>query len=74
VLGVYLPVTFEIFDRRPNIDKEVDKQIYAVEIRAGMSAKRTVFSKTYNSVGVYTEKVQIQVRVNLFMHSGALYS
>ncbi|EJK59276.1 hypothetical protein THAOC_20524, partial [Thalassiosira oceanica] len=64
VLGVYLPVTFEIFDRRPNIDKEVDKQLYAVEIRAGMSAKRTVFSKTYNSVGVYTEKVQIQVSVN----------
>ena len=66
VLGVYLPVTFEIFDRRPNINNEDDKQIYEVEIRAGMSAKRTVFSKTYNSVGVYTEKVQIQVRVYRF--------
>jgi len=74
VLGVYLPVTFEIFDRRPNIDKEVDKQLYAVEIRAGMSAKRTVFSKTYNSVGVYTEKVQIQYGPGYYAFSVRLRS
>lgn len=60
ILGIYIPITFEIFDRRPSIANEEDKRVYQVEIRAGMSVKRTVFSHTYNKPGVYTEKIQIQ--------------
>ena len=59
ILGIYLPITFEIFDRRPNIEHEKNRQLYYVDIRAGMSAKRTIFTYTYNATGVYTERVQI---------------
>jgi hypothetical protein len=59
ILGIYLPITFEIFDRRPNIENEKDRQLYHVDIRAGMSAKRTIMSYKYNVTGVYTERVQI---------------
>lgn len=59
ILGIWLPVTFEIFDRRPNIDKEPDRQLYFVDIRAGLSAERTIMSQSYNATGVYTEKIQI---------------
>ncbi|KAL3779886.1 hypothetical protein HJC23_001476 [Cyclotella cryptica] len=59
ILGIYIPVTFEIFDRRPNIENEKNRQLYQVDIRAGMSAKRTIMSYTYNTTGVYTERVQI---------------
>ena len=59
VLGIYIPITFEIFDRRPSIKDEVDKRVYQVEIRAGMSAKRAVFWHVYDAPGVYTERIQI---------------
>jgi len=59
ILGIYVPITFEIFDRRPNIENEPNRRVYQVDIRAGMSAKRTIFSKTYASTGVYTERIQI---------------
>lgn len=59
VLGVYIPITFEIFDRRPNIANEPNRQVYEVEVRAGMSAKRTIFLRSYNATGTYTERVQI---------------
>jgi hypothetical protein len=57
IFGVYIPVTFEIFDNRPNIKNEPDKRVYSVEIRVGTS--RTMFRKTYNNVGVYTERMYI---------------
>ncbi|KAL7496238.1 hypothetical protein ACHAWT_005887 [Skeletonema menzelii] len=59
ILGVYIPITFEIFDRRPNIANEANRQVYEVEVRAGMSAKRTIFYRSYNATGIYTERVQI---------------
>ena len=59
ILGVYIPITFEIYDRRPNIANEPNRQVYEVEVRAGMSAKRTIFYRSYNTTGVYTERVQI---------------
>jgi hypothetical protein len=59
ILGVYIPITFEIYDRRPNIANEPNRQVYEVEVRAGMSAKRTIFFRSYNATGIYTERVQI---------------
>ena len=59
VLGIYVPITFEIFDRRPNIENEPDQRKYYVEVRAGMSVKRVVFMNTYNATGTYTERIQI---------------
>ena len=59
ILGIYVPITFEIFDRRPSIENEPNRRVYLVDIRAGMSVKRTVFTHTYNSPGVYTERIQI---------------
>ena len=59
ILGIYVPITFEIFDRRPNIEHEPDRRKYEVEVRAGMSVKRAVFSRTYDAPGVYTERIQI---------------
>jgi hypothetical protein len=54
IFGVYVPVTFEIFDNRPNIQNEPDKRKYTVEIREGTS--RLVFVKEYQSSGVFTER------------------
>lgn len=59
ILGVYIPITFEIFDKRPNIANEKNRQLYQVDIRAGMSAKRTIMTYTYNATGAYTERVQV---------------
>jgi hypothetical protein len=57
IFGVYVPVTFEIFDNRPNIQNEPDKRVYNVEIREGTS--RTLFRKTYAATGIYTERIYI---------------
>lgn len=59
ILGIYIPITFEIFDRRPSINEEIDRRVYQVEIRAGMSAKRAVYWHVYDAPGVYTERIQI---------------
>lgn len=59
ILGIYVPITFEIFDRRPNIENEENRRQYQVDVRAGMSVKRTIFSHTYTAPGVYTERIQI---------------
>lgn len=57
IFGVYVPVTFEIFDNRPNIKNEPDKRVYFVEVRVGTSVP--IFRKTYNTVGVFTERMYI---------------
>ncbi|CAJ1936648.1 unnamed protein product [Cylindrotheca closterium] len=57
VFGVWIPITFEIFDNRPNIMNEPDKRIYKVDLREGIAKSR--FRKTYNATGVYTEKMYI---------------
>jgi hypothetical protein len=57
VFGVYVPVTFEIFDNRPNIQNEPDKRKYNVEIKTGTS--KLVFLKLFDSPGVYTERLYI---------------
>ena len=57
IFGVYVPVTFEIFDNRPNIQNEPDKRSYTVEIKTGTS--KLVFIKLFDSPGVYTERLYI---------------
>ncbi|KAG7355106.1 FG-GAP repeat-containing protein [Nitzschia inconspicua] len=57
IFGVYIPVTFEIFDNRPNIQNEPDKRKYKVEVREGTS--RLLFVKEYSASGVYTERLFI---------------
>lgn len=59
IFGVFVPVTFEIFDNRPNIANEPEKRVYKVEIRDGTSTKRAVWREKYNMTGVYTERVFI---------------
>merc|ERR1712194_653348 len=57
IFGVYVPVTFEIFDNRPNIHNEPDKRSYTVEIKTGTS--KLVLIKLFNSPGIYTERLYI---------------
>jgi len=61
VFGVYVPVTFEIFDNRPGISEaeNSDKRRYKVEIRDGTSIKRALFRREYTETGVYTERLYI---------------
>lgn len=60
VFGVYVPVTFEIFDNRPNIGKEPEKRKYIVEIRDGPSWKRVLWRSEYKAPGVYSDRVYIR--------------
>ena len=60
VFGIYVQLTFEIFDNRPNIRQEPDKRKYLVEVRDGTSSKRVVFRQQYSETGVYSEKVYIR--------------
>lgn len=60
VFGVYMPVTFEIFDNRPGIHVEPDRRKYIISIRDGSSSKRQLFRAEYNAPGVYTERVYIR--------------
>eukprot|EP00980_Cylindrotheca_fusiformis_P024947 scaffold12769_cov141-Cylindrotheca_fusiformis.AAC.7 len=57
IFGVWIPVTFEIFDNRPNIMNEPDRRVYHVEFREGMTKPR--FRKVYNAPGIYTERMYI---------------
>lgn len=57
IFGVWIPITFEIFDNRPNIMNEPDRRVYNVEFREGIATIR--FRKTYSSTGVYTERMYI---------------
>ncbi|CAB9500428.1 expressed unknown protein [Seminavis robusta] len=59
IFGVFVPVTLEIFDNRPDIHNEPDKRVYKVEIRDGTSYKRTIWRNTYNQTGVFTERLYI---------------
>ncbi len=60
ILGIYVPVTFEIFDNRPNIHNEPIRRVYKVEIRDGTSSKRALWRGEYNHPGVYTERIYIR--------------
>lgn len=57
IFGVYVPLTFEIFDNRPNVQNEPDKRMYMVDIK--VSTSLLVFRKKYDSMGVYTERLYI---------------
>jgi len=57
VFGVYVPITFEIFDNRPNIQNEPDKRSYKVEVKT--STSKLVLLKLFESPGVYTERLYI---------------
>jgi len=59
IFGIYVPVTFEIFDNRPNIQYEEARRLYRVSIRDGTSSKRLLFFKEYNVTGTYTERIYI---------------
>ena len=55
VFGVYLPVTFEIFDNRPGITKEPNRRKYIVDIRDGPSSwKRSLYREEYSEPGVFS--------------------
>jgi hypothetical protein len=60
IFGVYVPITFEIFDNRPNIRNEPARRKYRVEIRDGASPKRALLKTEYNKPGVYTERVYVR--------------
>ena len=60
IFGVYVPITFEIFDHRPNIQQEPEKRVYKIDIRDGSSAKRTLHKVELNKPGVYTERVYVR--------------
>ena len=60
IFGVYVPITFEIFDNRPNIQNEPERRQYVVEVRDGPSWKRALWRNTYNTTGVYSERVYIR--------------
>jgi len=74
IFGVYVPVTFEIFDNRPNIEQEPDKKIYLVEIRNGKSSSRVLFRKTYTQTGVYTERLYIPYGPGYYVLTAVLKS
>lgn len=80
VFGVYVPITYEIFDNRPNINNEPEKRKYMVEIRDGTSSKRVLSRKLYNETGIYRESVYIQygpgyysLSVLMFTSHGLIY-
>lgn len=60
ILGIYVPVTFEIFDNRPNIHNEPNRRVYKVEVRDGGSSKRTLWRGEYSQPGIYTERLYIR--------------
>lgn len=60
VFGVYVPVTFEIFDNRPGMAAEPDRRKYVVEIRDGPSWRRALWRNEYTEPGVYTDRVYIR--------------
>ena len=55
IFGVYVPVTFEIFDNRPS--KPAREHPYLVEIKTGTS--KLVLSRQYDTPGVYSERLYI---------------
>ena len=55
IFGVYVPVTFEIFDNRPS--RSTADHPYQVRIKTGTS--KLVFSKDFDAPGVYTERLYI---------------
>ena len=59
MLGIHIPITFEIFDKRPNILNEPKQKVYMVEIRLGSSSNRPIFRQVYNETGIFTEKVLV---------------
>ena len=74
IFGVVVPITFEIFDNRPNIKNEPDKRSYKVEIRAGTSSKRVLWRGEYNQVGVYTERVYVRYGPGYYAMSVVMYT
>jgi hypothetical protein len=80
IFGVYVPITFEIFDNRPNIQNEDAKRQYLVEVRDGPSSKRALFRAKYDTPGVYTERFYIRygpgyytLHVTMLTSHGLLY-
>jgi len=59
VLGLFVDVTFEIFDAWPNIDHEPEHQKYYVEVKERTSTSRSFLQKMYNATGVYSEQIYI---------------
>jgi hypothetical protein len=74
IFGVYVPVTFEIFDNRPNIQNEPDKRVYHVEIRDGTASSRLLMRKIFNDPGVYTERIYIPYGPGYYVLSAVLKS
>lgn len=60
IFGVYVPITFEIFDNRPGIAAEPEKRKYVVEVRDGTSSKRALMRTEYTSTGIYKERIYVR--------------
>ena len=58
VLGLDIPVVFEIFDFRKNLGTE-KKPTYSVSITDGTSKKLMLFQRKYDEVGVYSVNIQL---------------
>ena len=74
IFGVYVPVTFEIFDNRPGISSEPEKRKYVVEVRDGTSSKRALMRAEYTSTGVYKEKIYVRYGPGYYTLSVVLIS
>merc|ERR1719223_411038 len=51
MMGTFIPITFEIFDKK--FDQDSDGK-YLIEMRHGTSPGRVVFRGTYHKPGVFT--------------------
>ena len=72
--GVYVPITFEIFDNRPGIEREPEKKVYKIEIRDGTSSKRVLHRAEYSSSGVvrYRDLFKLHVIESCFVSDHSL--
>lgn len=70
IFGVYVPVTFEIFDnRKPGAARK-----YIVEIRDGPSWQRSLLREEFTKPGQYTMKVYIRYGPGVYRLSAVLHT
>jgi hypothetical protein len=74
IFGVYVPVTFEIFDNRPRGSNNNDAKKYIVEIRDGPSWNRVLQREEFTAPGKYTVRVYIKYGPGFYRLSATLHT